>query len=109
MNLDLYRKIQALRSASPRDAAHQCEEIFGPALQRVVRRVIRAGRTRDSLTRSIMQQVHLVRNLYPDLHRDDMVTEVTRRLCARLAGQDCGWQINTIAAGAESTMVPAGV
>jgi hypothetical protein len=107
MSFHLLRKIDELRSMSPDDAAHQCEKHFGQELQRIIRRVIRTGRTRNSLTKTILQQARQVRILNPDLQRDEMVTEVTRRLCARLAGQDDNCHIKTIAAGGEPTVVSA--
>ena len=106
MSVSLYRQIDELRSASTLDASHQCEQLFGPALQRIVRRVIRTGRTRDRLTESIIQQVREVRNCDPDLHRDDMVNEVARRLCARLAGQNCDWRGHTVTGCGVSTVTP---
>lgn len=110
MNNQFQQKINQLRSAhfeGDDRSIHQCEEQFGTALRRIVRRVVRSGRTHDRLSTAILQQVRQVRDIRPDLEREDLVAEVTTRLCALLVGQGTGHRIDTVAASGEATMILA--
>ena len=110
MSFQIQQQIQKLRSATDRgdgQTATRCEEQFGTALGRIVRRVVRTGRTRDGLSTAILQQVRQVRDHRPDLERDDLVAEVTTRLCALLVGQDTCHRIDTVAVGGQATAIIA--
>lgn len=110
MSFQIQQQIQKLRSATARgdgQTATRCEEQFGTALGRIVRRVVRTGRTRDGLSTAILQQVRLVRDRRPDLERDDLVAEVTTRLCALLVGQNTDHRIDTVAVGGQATAIIA--
>lgn len=110
MSFQLQQQIEKLRSATARGddgTATRCEQQFGTALRRIVRRVVRSGRQGDGLSTTILQQVRQVRNFRPDLERDDLVAEVTTRLCALLVGQNIDNRIDTVAAGGEATVVVA--
>lgn len=110
MSFQLQQQIEKLRTATARgddETATRCEEQFGTALGRIVRRVVRSGRKCDGLSTTILQQVRQVRDFRPDLERDDLVAEVTTRLCALLVGQNIDNRIDTVAAGGEATVVAA--
>lgn len=110
MSFQIQQQIEKLRSATALgdgQTAMRCEEQFGTALGRIVRRVVRTGRSRDGLSATILQQVRLVRDRRPDLERDDLVAEVTTRLCALLVGQNIGHRIDTVAVGGEATVIVA--
>lgn len=110
MTIQLRQKISQLRSATLQgndETARECEAHFGMALRRIVRRVVRTGRTRDGLSTTILEQVRQVRTHRPELDRDDLVAEVTSRLCALLVGQNNGHRIDTITAGGDATAIVA--
>ena len=107
MSFQLQQQIEKLRTATARgddETATRCEEQFGTALGRIVRRVVRSGRKCDGLSTTILQQVRQVRDFRPDLERDDLVAEVTTRLCALLGGKDIDNRVDTVAAGGGATV-----
>ena len=108
MTSQFRQKISQLRSATLQgddQSARECEAHFGVALRRIVRRVVRTGRTRDGLSSTILEEVRQVRTRRPELERDDLVAEVTSRLCALLVGQNNGHRIDTITAGGDATAI----
>ena len=110
MSFQLQQQIEKLRSATARgddQTATRCEEQFGTALGRIVRRVVRSGRSSDGLSTTILKQVRQVRDFRPELKRDDLVAEVTTRLCALLVGQNIGHRIDTVAVSGEATAIVA--
>lgn len=108
MSCDIRQKLSQLRTESlegDQDSVRRCEAEFGTPLRRIVRRVVRTGRTRDGLSTTILQEARKVRKMLPGLTRNDLVSEVTTRLCALLVGQNLDHRLDTVLAGGEATAV----
>ena len=109
MSYQFQYKIEELRMSvvsGGEETATGCERQLAHALSRHVRRVVRTGRIRNGLTAEIHRELLLVRSTCPDLERDEVVAEVTSRLCSKLIGRGYEDRIET-AQVVETTAVVA--
>lgn len=76
-------------------AATHLESRFGEGLSRFVRRVVRTGRGTGSLADFILQEASIVREQL-GLERDELVSELTSRLCSVITGQGIAGRVDTV-------------
>jgi len=84
-------------------AATHLESRFGEGLARFVRRVVRTGRGTGSLTEFILNEARLVREQL-GLERDELVSELTSRLCSVTTGQGIAGRVDTVSVADRQTV-----
>lgn len=103
------QQIESLRLRATRggvDTVERCEQALRRSLTRIVRRVVRSGHSRCGLTVEILREARNVNSTCPHLGREEIVQEVTGRLCSRLVGRGFENWLET-SQGVESTAVVA--
>jgi hypothetical protein len=86
-------------------AATHLESRFGDGLARFVRRVIRKGHGTDALAEFVLNEVSSIRKLRLDLERDELVSEVTSRICAVITGQSMAGRVDTVSVAGKQTVL----
>jgi hypothetical protein len=84
-------------------AATHLESQFGEGLARFVRRVVRTGRGTGSLAEFILNEARLVREQL-GLERDELVSELTSRLCSVTTGQGIAGRVDTVSVADRQTV-----